>query len=789
MKTNKSIKKEKMDSEDDQKPPSRGGASRKERTEQNMTEINRQVQQQERSMAVQATRRSSSSSADDDDDLEERMDERKMAANSSNQAERNTAAASSGSRSQESIDDSLQDRASNSCLERLEQRMADVPSSQSSSQPWAAHLSSPRASTESDPHRPVLLETSMDERHESEPLDVNLTGPVVNVSRDGSRRPYGAAASSVTHSYTATPAPTNWMAVPGSTLASLPQATTTTLIKIRPSITANEGPTPGAYQVIDEEAVGSFPSWLQQPDQNQNTSRSRVNPAMRVPNIPVSDSHIPPELRSQSNSTVPPVLQASNSEFTPTTPGQLPDATCSRSSGNNGTNIDTDAKRVKRRVLYWLAGIALLIACIGAVVGIVVSLQKSDSPTTLPADFPSASPTFSEGFLVELIQSKSPTTSFVNSTSAQSQALDWMLSDPYTLNLEQDARLVQRFALVTLWYSTNGAIWSSTDDTNYSGGWLESIHECDWDAFGDGKKDLVCNSNKEVIQITLLRHGEDLSGHLPAELGLLSRLAQLDVTTNALSGIIPTELALLTGLSRLDLSVNTLSGNIPTEFGLLTMLSVLKLDSNTLSDRIPTELGLLSELSELGLWDNNLSGTIPKELGLLTDLVYFSSFLNTLSGTIPTELGLLTDLKWLELDDNTMTGSIPTEVGLLMGLTTVSLHNNTLIGTIPTEVGLLTKLVDFKVSLNVLSGTIPSEIGLLEALDLLFINNNTLSGSVPTEMGLLAGEIYLFNNDLSGTIPSSLCRPKGARPVIDCGEIVCTCCRDGRTGYSACALP
>ena len=148
-------------------------------------------------------------------------------------------------------------------------------------------------------------------------------------------------------------------------------------------------------------------------------------------------------------------------------PSQPPDALCSQPSENNDPNIDTDDKCVNRRVIYWLAGIALLIACVGAVVGIVVSLQKSDSPDPRTTDFPSASPTVSEGFMVELIQSRSPATSFVNSSSAQSRALDWMLSsDPYTLPLE-DTRLVQRFALATFWYSTHGATWS-IDHTNHS---------------------------------------------------------------------------------------------------------------------------------------------------------------------------------------------------------------------------------------------------------------------------------------------------------------------------------
>jgi hypothetical protein len=49
-----------------------------------------------------------------------------------------------------------------------------------------------------------------------------------------------------------------------------------------------------------------------------------------------------------------------------------------------------------------------------------------------------------------------------------------MLSDSYTLTLEDD-RLVQRFALATLWYSMHAEIWWAADD-----GWLESsVLECD----------------------------------------------------------------------------------------------------------------------------------------------------------------------------------------------------------------------------------------------------------------------------------------------------------------------
>ena len=527
----------------------------------------------------------------------------------------------------------------------------------------------------------------------------------------------------------------------GSSTSTPPLQGTVTVSKQRASEAPGEGPTPGAYRIQARR--------VRPPSSSQFTTRT---------DQPVIRSVAVPEFTRRTEDAVP---------------VQEVDALCTRTSENNDPNIDADSKCVNRRVIYWLAGVASLIACVGAVVGIVVSLQESDSPETPATDFPSASPTVSEGFMVELIQSRSPATSFVNSSSAQSRALDWMLSDPYTLPLE-DARLVQRFALATFWYSTHGATWS-TDDTNHSRvGWLEPVHECDWDELGDGRTDLTCNSNKEVIQMNF-RYADNLSGHLPAEIGLLSQLAVLGVVRAALSGTIPTEVALLTGLSWLNLHSNKLSGSIPTELGLLTKLSALYLDDNTLIGSIPTELGLLSELLMLG------------------------TSANTLTGTVPTEVGLLSKLSTLHLEDNTLTGTIPTELGLLTKLWALYLGNNTLIGSIPTEVGLLTHLFLLEVSHNVLSGSIPSEIGLLEALAILNINDNALSGSIPTEMGVMTsfsfhasspqhGSLDLHNNDLSGTIPPSLCLLRGFWPLIDCGEIICTCCRDWRNN-SACMLP
>ena len=125
----------------------------------------------------------------------------------------------------------------------------------------------------------------------------------------------------------------------------------------------------------------------------------------------------------------------------------------------------------------------------------------------------------------------------------------------------------------------------------------------------------------------------------------------------------------MTQLTYLDVYNNTLSGSIPSEIGLLTRLSFLSFSSsfNNENDRttgstIPSEIGLLTLLTDLRLFDNHLLGTIPSEIGLLTLLTDLRLLDNHLLGTIPSEIGLLTQLARLYLYDNQLSGTIPSSL-------------------------------------------------------------------------------------------------------------------------------
>ena len=256
----------------------------------------------------------------------------------------------------------------------------------------------------------------------------------------------------------------------------------------------------------------------------------------------------------------------------------------------------------------------------------------------------------------------------------------------------------------------------------------------------------------------LFLHQKGLTGEIPAELGNLSNLQSLELTSNQLTGEIPAELGNLSNLQNLWLSGDQLTGEIPAELGNLSNLQELTLSDNQLTGEIPAELGNLSNLQLLSLWDNQLTGEIPAELGNLSNLQLLSLWDNQLTGEIPAELGSLTNLQWLELRSNQLTGEIPAELGNLSNLQELSLWDNQLTGEIPAELGSLTNLQSLVLGSNQLTGEIPAELGNLSNLQELSLWENQLTGEIPAELGNLSNlqNLWLSGNQLTGEIPAEL---------------------------------
>ncbi|KAH9716557.1 Receptor-like protein 13 [Citrus sinensis] len=88
-------------------------------------------------------------------------------------------------------------------------------------------------------------------------------------------------------------------------------------------------------------------------------------------------------------------------------------------------------------------------------------------------------------------------------------------------------------------------------------------------------------------------------------------------------------------LSGLDLSCNKLIGHIPPQIGNLTRIQTLNLSHNNLTGSIPSTFSNLKHVESLDLSNNKLNGKIPHQLVELKTLVVFSVAYNNLSGEIP----------------------------------------------------------------------------------------------------------------------------------------------------------
>jgi len=208
--------------------------------------------------------------------------------------------------------------------------------------------------------------------------------------------------------------------------------------------------------------------------------------------------------------------------------------------------------------------------------------------------------------------------------SPQFRAYEWMIWEDLVVDDAAaplgDDRMLQRYAMATIYFATGGPhSWAQTYQ------WLNhSLHECDWNA-DDAAKTMANLPSSCVNQAA---GGNDETSD--------AFITHLLLKQNQLMGTIPEEISLLSSLIVLNLEGNDeLYGSLPTQLGQLSHLSWLQLSSNALSGTIPLELAALvpptGVLTDLDLSNNaGMRGIVPEELCFLDNLRFTCS--DTLCG-------------------------------------------------------------------------------------------------------------------------------------------------------------
>uniref|UniRef100_A0A7S4AML5 Leucine-rich repeat-containing N-terminal plant-type domain-containing protein n=1 Tax=Pseudo-nitzschia australis TaxID=44445 RepID=A0A7S4AML5_9STRA len=286
--------------------------------------------------------------------------------------------------------------------------------------------------------------------------------------------------------------------------------------------------------------------------------------------------------------------------------------------------------------------------------------------------------------------------------------------------------LLQRLALLTLYYQTGGDYSWTTSSTRTTGStrtssssnnkkrndnecWItEGIDECFWDG-------VVCDDQHRVVELTLV--DRNLLGVIPFEIWVwLPHLEVLNLSDNRLQGGLPHDVLWPTATVAIASTNNGHNDttDMYTTTTYLPVLTRLDLSKNDLEGRgLPLNISHgLPSLRVLNLAENFLTGVLPLSLpsfassstgssertGTVLEQLYLGS--NRFEGTLPFEEWFSDNsndfydnnensntngsLRILDLSNNLLAGTIPVAIAQNPLFESLSLHSNRLLhGTIP----------------------------------------------------------------------------------------------------------
>jgi hypothetical protein len=148
----------------------------------------------------------------------------------------------------------------------------------------------------------------------------------------------------------------------------------------------------------------------------------------------------------------------------------------------------------------------------------------------------------------------------LDNSSPQFAAFEWLLS-PANGDILSNRRLVQRYALATLFYSTRGNEWTISSQ------WLSSVHECSW--YTSVTDVDICDTQGNYVVMGLQQN--NLRGTLPMEILTLSdTLGESTFSVSSASSYLYSH----TLSERLQLHDNEISGFVPPTIAGLTVLGM-----------------------------------------------------------------------------------------------------------------------------------------------------------------------------------------------------------------------
>ncbi|CAB9519202.1 Leucine Rich Repeat [Seminavis robusta] len=236
--------------------------------------------------------------------------------------------------------------------------------------------------------------------------------------------------------------------------------------------------------------------------------------------------------------------------------------------------------------------------------------------------------------------------------TAQSEALRWVKEDP-SLSSYPPWRVLQRFALATVYVMTNGIHWENRSR------WLSSSNECEW--YQDHP--IPCDDQGRFQHLSL--RNNKLRRRVPRELFLMSSLRSIhmDFVGSAVNLVLPPEVGLCTGLQSLSFSGLELA-SIAEEITLLSSLRHLSLKECRLNRNKIRLVNELKTLKSLDLSHNRLEH-FPSAIEAFTNLETLDLSHNLLVGSFPPNISLLAQrgvLRTLYLENNQLAGTVPAEL-------------------------------------------------------------------------------------------------------------------------------